>query len=120
MAESNRRRLERLEQLAHVSVGDVQVDVGAAIALEAEVLDAHIRAFEGTCKAHADPIVWLQYGPASHRAKVQADHHRFKLSEPLAIKARFVELRQRVETHGAGPSVHAVLARARAFVDRAA
>lgn len=117
MAESNRRRLERLERLAHVSVGNVQIDIGAAIAMEAEVLDAQIVAFGMTCKAHEGASVWKAYGPEHHRTAMQAQHLRFKLSEPLAIKERFKELQTRVKAHGAGPTVHAVLARARAFVE---
>jgi hypothetical protein len=117
MAESNRRRLERLERLARVSVGNVQIDVGAAIAMEAEVLDAQIVAFGKVCKAYEGAGAWSAYGPERHRTAMQAHHLRFKLSEPLAIKARFKELQARVKTHGAGPAVHAVLARARAFVE---
>lgn len=120
MAESNRRRLERLEQLATRAMGPLPVDLEAWIAVQAEILDAQIRAFQGTCSAHANPKVWEAYGPASSRARMQAEHQRFKMSEPLAIKERFQDLQQLAQTHGTTPAVRQTLVRARDFLNGAA
>lgn len=115
MFQSRLEKLRKLESRARESLGGIGVH--RRIELEALILDAEITAFRTVCRVHA------QHGFEAYGAskeKMRAEHRRFQLSQPLAIKERFTELRQLVEEHGAPPEVGAVLARARAFVDSAA
>lgn len=117
MAESNRRRLDRLEQLAHESVGDARLDVSAAMELEAEILEAEIWAHKLACKACTPEWAIKHIAPARSREEFMARQRRERLSAPLRIKERCKALEQRVREHGATPTVQATLVAARSFLE---
>jgi hypothetical protein len=116
MGESNRRRLERLEQMAHVSVGDVRMDAMAAIELDALILEAEIEAHRMMCKAFDSPKAFYEMSPDSSLQKMKTDLKRERLAGPLRIKELCKALEQRVPEHGATPAVKTVLAGARRFL----
>lgn len=115
MFQSRLEKLRKLESKARESLGNLGFD--GRIELEALTLDAQITAFRMVCRVHAQQG-FKPYGTSAERMRTA--HQRFVLSEPLAIKERFTELRQLVEEHGAPPEVRAVLARARDFLNGAA
>lgn len=116
MVESNRRRLERLEQLAHVSVGDARMDVSADIEIDALILEAEIWAHKLAVEACTYGWVDKQVFPVSAREDVKALLRRQKLSTPLKIKEQFKALEKRVREHGATPAVQDILVKAREFL----
>ena len=116
MAESNRRRLERLEQMAHVSVGDVRLDASAALELDAQVLEAEMNAYTRLLKAYASTEDSRRMSPESSRQKMTAEFQRKKLADPLRIQALHKELELRAGQQGASPFVKAVLAKAKRFL----
>lgn len=113
MFQSRLQKLRKLEGKARESLGSLNGHEHR-IELEAMSLDAEITAFRMVCLVHEKGAF---HGHMTHEEHHRAMYQRYKLSEPLAIKERYTDLRQLVEKYGASPEVRTVLVRARAFLN---